>query len=396
MIGDSRQLYPLAMIKRMPDSFQATTGDTRSSLSIAQGLTLESFTRSQEIREAYRWYCNLIKRLSIESFARKAEEPLHDGLVLVGDQRYLCRCGRFDEAYRLANLVCKATRQGHHAFRNEIQAVLVSNEIIDVSANMEIYPSEYIRFVSGQSSICDIHKVRSDFKSFEDQYLSLYAAGHLTIAPGYIRFGDLKRLKPFCPSYGYSRGTPIDRIYTAKFSKSYEHVITGRVLDVGTKKQMSPAANLIHVSELTTLDVDPASGADIIADAHTCNIFPEHSFDCVLLFNVLEHCEEPWVVVRNAHHWLKPGGAILSVTPACQRVHPGPKDYWRILPDAFVRMFNGFASCEIITFGNALTSLAALYGIAAEEVSRNELFDLDPAYPVAICVYATKAKPTQA
>jgi SAM-dependent methyltransferase len=110
----------------------------------------------------------------------------------------------------------------------------------------------------------------------------------------------------------------------------------------------------------------------------------------VVLFNVLEHCEKPWVVVDNIYRWLKPGGQVFCMVPSAQRVHQVPKDYWRILPDAMDSLFAGFASRKLYVYGNPLTTLAAYMGIAADELSREELDCFEANYPVANCLHAQK------
>lgn len=53
-------------------------------------------------------------------------------------------------------------------------------------------------------------------------------------------------------------------------------------------------------------------------------------------------------------------------------------------------MFEQFAQLDIKTFGNVKTSIASLSGIAAEEVSGEDLDAIDPHYPVIACISAVK------
>ena len=46
------------------------------------------------------------------------------------------------------------------------------------------------------------------------------------------RWGNLRRVRPFSASYGFDRGTPVDRYYLDAFLQSHWTLITGRVLEV--------------------------------------------------------------------------------------------------------------------------------------------------------------------
>ena len=57
---------------------------------------------------------------------------------------------------------------------------------------------------------------------------------HLAVWPpvGWVRFGDLRRLKPISSDYGNSRGLEIDRYYIEKFLAEHADYIHGRVLEI--------------------------------------------------------------------------------------------------------------------------------------------------------------------
>ena len=67
-----------------------------------------------------------------------------------------------------------------------------------------------------------------------------------------------------------------------------------------------------------------------------------------------------------------------------------PQDYWRILPDALDSLSDRFPRRKLYVYRNPLTTLAAYYGIAAEELSREELDYHHENYPVANCIHAQK------
>ena len=58
-------------------------------------------------------------------------------------------------------------------------------------------------------------------------------------------------------------------------------------------------------------------------------------FGTILILNVLEHTFNPLQVLDNARALLKPGGALVVLTPAVWPLHNYPFDAWRILPDFY-------------------------------------------------------------
>ncbi|MEO8464134.1 MAG: methyltransferase domain-containing protein [Gammaproteobacteria bacterium] len=62
--------------------------------------------------------------------------------------------------------------------------------------------------------------------------------------------------------------------------------------------------------------------------------FGNDTFDAVVCDAVLEHVPRPWVAIAELNRVLKPGGAIWVSVPMSYPYHEGPKDYWRVTPDA--------------------------------------------------------------
>lgn len=68
-------------------------------------------------------------------------------------------------------------------------------------------------------------------------------------------------------------------------------------------------------------------------------------------------------------------------------------DYWRFTDMGIKKDFEevfGKGNVEVTTYGNVLTTMAELQGIAAEELKHDELFYNDPLYPVLITLVAKK------
>jgi SAM-dependent methyltransferase len=147
---------------------------------------------------------------------------------------------------------------------------------------------------------------------------------------------------------------------------------------------------LAQLADLRTLDRNAGPGIDIVADVHDAGSVAPESLDVVLLFNVLEHCVDPAVVVDNIHGWLREGGRCFCMVPNAQRQHDAPSDYWRFSPAGLEHLFRSWSATSVRTYGSLTTVLGSYAGVAAEELDPEELARHDPAYPVATCLAATR------
>jgi hypothetical protein len=110
----------------------------------------------------------------------------------------------------------------------------------------------------------------------------------------------------------------------------------------------------------------------------------------VLLTQVLFLVEDPDAALRNAWQALRPGGAMLLTEPCIQRIDPhDPQfDRRRWTPVGFETWLRGTLPDARIASegrGNVLASVAALMGLAMEELSERELGAQDPAFPLVVC-----------
>jgi SAM-dependent methyltransferase len=226
--------------------------------------------------------------------------------------------------------------------------------------------------------------------AFHQAVCHLVRLGLLSPARHTIDWGDLRRTAPFCPMFGLTRGTPIDRYYLAQFIREIRPQVTGTVLEVGGVVHNRERYRFDKATSYQTLDVADRPGVTLVGNVHDAATLPVASLDAVVLFNVLEHCQHPWVVVDNMHRWLRASGKCFCMVPSAQRLHAFPGDYWRPLPDGLQQLFRGFSQQQLYVYGNPLTVVASFLGIAAEELSPQELDEWHPEYPVATCVVATK------
>lgn len=236
-------------------------------------------------------------------------------------------------------------------------------------------------------------EVESSVDAFVSTLQMLSNTGLVAPSTGSVKWGDLARAEPFCGRYGGGRGMVIDRYYLARFLETVGHHVSGRTIEVGTTI-LTENHQLRHpfpaVTEYRTVDVLPGAGVDICGDIADPCLLDRESVNSILCFNVLEHCAEPQRVVDNMLQWTAPGGRVLCMVPSVQRVHEAPNDYWRLLPAGMDHLFRNFRERELYVYGNLQTTIAALSGLAVEDLCAGALDLTHPDYPVATCIVATK------
>jgi SAM-dependent methyltransferase len=352
-----------------------------SSLKTCESVVLESFAHHASCADAYNAYCSLDEECQEETVAAAPLQldriPTNraTALLMVKGSVLVCAPALLPLAYRIA------TEPRMAAFHNE--EIQVINDLrLGVPLAARTLAHHYAKKTPDHPKLT--------FAEFSQSALTLFSRELLMLPFGKCSFGDLRRSLPICSSFGLSRGTPIDRYYLDQFVLEIRDEVRGETLEIGGVRENREAYGFTSASSYKVMDLDPSAEPDVVADAHRPDAHQATSLDSVVIFNVLEHCERPWIVVENIHAWLRPGGKVFCMVPNSQRVHPHPKDYWRVLPDALHSQFAGFRITKLRVYGNLLASVASLAGVAAEELDAEELIYFDPSYPVATCAVATK------
>ena len=131
-----------------------------------------------------------------------------------------------------------------------------------------------------------------------------------------------------------------------KYSKSETFL-----LDIAPQDHAG-AAPFFLSSEISTLDIDPKSGATFIEDLCSSNFsVNQNYFDYVVCTEVLEHTLQPFKAVENIFSCLKPGGLAFVSTPFNFRIHGPLPDCWRFTEHGLRALFS--SNFEIVEL-NAL------------------------------------------
>jgi hypothetical protein len=214
----------------------------------------------------------------------------------------------------------------------------------------------------------------------------------LTRGLGVPRWGNLRRVEPFSRNFGFERGTPIDRYYLHNFLEAHRPFIKGDVLEIqGTGYTRRYGRD---VKRADSIDIDPAVHPGILCDLARCGeVISTGQYDCFLMPNTLQHLRELDDCLRHALRIVKPGGAILASAAGFVPLIPDGPDYWRFSAAGWSeRLARLWPACDvkIESHGNCLAAVAAMLGLAVEEVAPSELDVSDPRYPILISIFCLK------
>jgi len=219
---------------------------------------------------------------------------------------------------------------------------------------------------------------------------------------GKVDFGSFRRIAPVSRQFGYDRGLPIDRYYIERWLSRRALDVRGSVLEVGDdsytrlfgghRVDRPQVLHLFSGNERATFVADLSDGTHL----------PDDAFDCVILTQTLHLIYEVRAAIRTIHRILRPGGVLLATVPGIsQRSEDEWAAYWcwsfttlsvgRLFSEAFDP-----GAVTVESHGNVLAAVSALEGLAASELSLEELQVNDPAYPVMIAVRAVKSDDSDA
>ena len=208
------------------------------------------------------------------------------------------------------------------------------------------------------------------------------------------RLGTLRRTTPLSHDFGYDRGTPVDRYFIERFLWTNRSRVRGQVLEVMDSTYTERFGN--GVMQKDVLDIDPGNTlATIKTDLARADKIPDATFDCFILTQTLQLIYDVHSAVRHAHRILKQGGALLVTVPTLSPIVDDDHltDYWRFTPASCTALFGdifGRESIRVRAYGNVLTSIAFLVGMAHEELSAEELETHDNRFAMLVSVCAVK------
>jgi SAM-dependent methyltransferase len=148
-------------------------------------------------------------------------------------------------------------------------------------------------------------------------------------------------------------------IRICEYEKLQNTPAQGLVLDIGGSTKSGYHSLLKDAEKITTVNIDPSYGCDLVFDIQKPFPLESNSFDTVVSMNVLEHIFDFHPVFSEVHRVLKPGGTFVSSTPFMFHVHGSPDDYFRYTESALrgLAAKHGFRVERIEVLGYGVFSL---------------------------------------
>ncbi|WP_400077984.1 class I SAM-dependent methyltransferase [Winogradskyella sp. R77965] len=144
------------------------------------------------------------------------------------------------------------------------------------------------------------------------------------------------------------------------------------LLDIGCGKMPYKSHILENsmVTSYTGLDIETAIEYDkrVKPDYTWDGIkmpFENNSFDCAFGTEVLEHCPEPEIILKEVYRILKPGGIFFFTVPFLWNLHEVPHDEYRYTPFSLDRHLrnSGFVDITLKAMGGWHASMAQMLGL---------------------------------
>lgn len=214
---------------------------------------------------------------------------------------------------------------------------------------------------------------------------------------GRVRYGSLRRTTPISRLFGFERGLSIDRYYIEQFVSTYASDVQGRVLEIADNgyTQKFGGSRVTQSDVLYVTEGNPQ--ATIVADLTNAPHIPSDCFDCIIFTQTLLVIYEVRAAIRTLYRILKPGGVLLATFPGISQISRYDMDrwgdYWRFTSLSARRLFEETFPKEKVTvkaYGNVLSAVAFLHGLAVEDLKSQELDYRDQDYEVTITVRAIK------
>jgi SAM-dependent methyltransferase len=208
--------------------------------------------------------------------------------------------------------------------------------------------------------------------------------------------GDLRRVTPIDPNWGFERGTPIDRVYVDTFMGAHAADIRGRVLEIAAPDYTTRFGHDVQQSDIL-MATQGNPQATIVGDLTDAPQIPSDTFDCAIVTQTLQFVYDVRAALTTLHRILAPGGVLLATMPGITRIstledeafgewwHYTARSAQRLAEEAF-----GAGNVETRSYGNVLSAAGFLYGLAASDLKPEELDVHHRLYEVIVGVRAVK------
>jgi SAM-dependent methyltransferase len=150
------------------------------------------------------------------------------------------------------------------------------------------------------------------------------------------------------------------------------NLFSGNLLDIGCGKMpyKKHILNNSKVEKYVGLDIEVAITYDTaVKPDYTWDgikmPFESNSFECAFGTEVLEHCPEPEIILKEVHRVLKDEGVFFFTVPFLWNLHEVPHDEYRYTPFSLERHLKnaGFENIQIQATGGWHAAMAQMLGL---------------------------------
>jgi SAM-dependent methyltransferase len=153
---------------------------------------------------------------------------------------------------------------------------------------------------------------------------------------------------------------------------SQSNFFHGTFLDVGCGKmpykkwilENSQVTSYVGLDIESALKYDDHIRPDFTWDGNKMP-FENNAYESAMATEVLEHCPDPELVLKEIHRVLKPRGYFFFTVPFIWNLHEVPHDQYRYTPFALERHLknSGFSSIEVHASGGWHAAMALMLGL---------------------------------
>ncbi len=137
--------------------------------------------------------------------------------------------------------------------------------------------------------------------------------------------------------------------------------------------------------------------ATMVLDLSNSENITDCLFDCIICTQTLQFIFDVSAAVKNLYRLLKPGGVLLMTVPGISQISRADMqttgEFWRFTDASVNRLLTEAfpaAQCEVLAYGNVVSSISFLHGIAAEELNAEELDTQDADFQLLLAARAVK------
>jgi hypothetical protein len=205
------------------------------------------------------------------------------------------------------------------------------------------------------------------------------------------------RTVPISTSFGFDRGTPIDRYYIEKFLCNNADCIQGQVLEISESTYSKKFGKSVTAFEILHFD-NTNPKATIVGDLTDNSTLPKNIIDCFICTQTFNFIYDIKKAITGSYELLKKNGVLLATVSGISQISRYDMDrwgdYWRLTDLSAKKLFEdcfGIGNVEVSIFGNVFVAKAFLDGLAQEDLTDKAILDIvDPDYQITIGIKAVK------